>query len=313
MKSVTPYVSGDNRVIPNGIDYARFAAPDIAPIEEFDDGRPNILFVGRLDERKGFQHLLSAYTYVKRVIPDSRLLVVGAFDKEAMARFLENDDGRELSDVHWIGRVSAQELPRYYRTATLFCAPSTGAESFGIVLLEAMAAGLPVIASDIPGYRSVMQDGAQGRFAPPADEMALAEAIRRLLLDPEGRSRMAACGRATASRYDWQVVAPRVLDYYEELMQARQQCTARPHALSWPGPATDRKVSLVSSAMNGLMQGLSLLEPKPAPGAFHETPLLVVSGPLPMRLNVSARVNDLFKVELGIRSLHGTMEVEQQA
>jgi phosphatidyl-myo-inositol alpha-mannosyltransferase len=158
---------------------------------------------------------LNAYTDVKRAIPDSRLLVVGAFDEAEAARFTENGDGRDLTDVHWIGRVPAQELPRYHRTPTLFCAPSTGAESFGIVLLEAMAAGLPVVGSDIPGYRSVMQDGAQGRLVPPGDEMALAQVIRGLLQDPERRARMGACGRATA-------------------------------------------------AMNGLMQGLSLFQAKPA-------------------------------------------------
>jgi phosphatidyl-myo-inositol alpha-mannosyltransferase len=113
-----------------------------------------------------------------------------------------------LVDVHFVGRVSAEHLARYYRTATLFCAPSTGGESFGIVLLEAMGAGLPVVASDIPGYRSVMRDHLQGRLVPPGDAEALADAIVELLSQPSERARLAQNGRTTAERYDWGLVAP---------------------------------------------------------------------------------------------------------
>lgn len=212
-----PYIFGETRLIPNGIDTRRFADPDVLPIAEFDDGRPNILFVGRLEPRKGFPHLLKAYPEIKRAHPTARLLVVGAFTQEEIAPLAQEG----LKDVHWIGRVSNQDLARYYRTATVFCAPSTGGESFGIVLLEGMAAGLPVVASGIAGYRSVMQDGVQGRLVPPGDESALAEALIGLLRDPVRRTQMAAHGRETAAQYDWSVVAPRVLDYYQELLERR--------------------------------------------------------------------------------------------
>jgi phosphatidylinositol alpha-mannosyltransferase len=216
-----PYTFGELRVIPNGIDTARFAAEDIAPIAEFDDGRPNLLFVGRLEPRKGFPHLLNAYPQIKRSVPEARLLVAGAYTDEDKARLLEQAGAKDLHDVHWIGRVSGQDLPRYYRTATVFCVPSTGGESFGIILLEAMAAGVPIVASGIAGYRSVMQDGAQGRFVAPGDESAFAQAIVTLLGEPETRARMAEHGRQTAAQYDWSVVAPQVLKYYQELLEKR--------------------------------------------------------------------------------------------
>ena len=110
----------------NGIDYARFAAPAIQPIAEFGDGRPNILFVGRLEPRKGSHHLLNAYPHIQCAIPEVRLLVDGAFGSEDQARLDEHIRANHLRDVHLIRHVSREELPRSYRTATRFCAPSTG-------------------------------------------------------------------------------------------------------------------------------------------------------------------------------------------
>ncbi len=225
------YAPRGYRVIPNGIDYQRFANPGLAPTQEFADGRPNLLFVGRLDERKGFRYLLQAYPHIKQAIPEARLLVVGAFGEEEQAPFVESVHANNLKDVHFVGRVSAEDLARYYRTATLFCAPSTGGESFGIVLLEAMAACLPVVASDIAGYRSVMSDNLQGRLVPPGDGEALADAIIALLRQPSDRALLAQHGRTTTARYDWHLVAPRVLDYYEEAIQAREQQSAKQTSL----------------------------------------------------------------------------------
>ncbi len=283
--AVAAYLPGESRVIPNGIDYARFAAPNLEPIAEFDDGRPTLLFVGRLDARKGFAHLLGAYPAIKHAIPDARLLAVGAFGAEDKARWAEQVRANDLRDVHLIGRVSREELPRYYRTATIFCAPSTGSESFGIVLLEAMAAGLPIVASDIAGYRSVMKDGVEGRLVPPREERSLAEAIIALVRDAAQRDRMATLGHATAARFDWQLVAPRVLDYYAELIHARQ---ARRYTV--PNPHANG----VSAALDGLMTGLARLAPleeRRAPTADRA----------PVRVRVSARVNDLLNLEWAIQ------------
>jgi phosphatidylinositol alpha-mannosyltransferase len=316
--SITPYLPGEHRVIPNGIDYARFAGPEpstrsgqgLQPVAEFDDGRPNILFVGRLDARKGFHHLLGAYASIKHMVPDVRLLVVGAFGEEDKARFAGYVRAHDLRDVHFIGRVSREELPRYYRTATVFCAPSTGGESFGIVLLEAMAAGLPVVASDIAGYRSVMQDGVEGCLVPPGEEKALAGCIIALLRDPERRERMAAQGRATAARHDWQIVAPRVLDYYQELIQARTlRRTGRRYALAPCDPKLAQKVNGVNMVLNSLMNGLSLLETGPVPdngmpGAACRLgeKRFAITSPLLPGMKVSAQLSNLFKLELVVKS-----------
>jgi phosphatidylinositol alpha-mannosyltransferase len=218
---IARYFPGDYRVIPNGIDAERFASPDIKPIERFNDGRPNILFVGRMEVRKGFPHLMRAYPLIKEAIPDARLLVVGAYGDDEKAQFVRYARAHRLRGIHFIGWVSREELPRYYRTANVFCAPSTGFESFGIVLLEAMAAGLPIVASDIAGYRDVLTDGVEGRLVKPSDQSGMVEAITELLKNPSLRARMAARGRSTAARYGWGKIAERVLDYYVELTRNR--------------------------------------------------------------------------------------------
>ena len=117
--------------------------------------------------------------------------------------------------------MSPEELPRYYRTATVFCAPNTGFESFGIILLEAMAAGVPIVASDITGFRAVLEDGAEGLLAPPENARAHARAVIELLRDPARRAQMGECGRRKAVRYDWSIIAQRVLAYYDELIAAQ--------------------------------------------------------------------------------------------
>lgn len=213
--------AGDYRVIPNGIDIERFAPQNIKPIERFHDGRPNILYVGRLDKRKGFEHLLHAFGQISSAIPDARLLVVGAFDDQDKKPFLLLARQNRIKSVHFVGYVSREQLPRYYHTATLFCAPSTGFESFGIVLLEAMAAGLPIVASDITGYRQVLTDGHEGTLVQPCDPEAIARACIILLNDAGTRQRMGMAGQITAARYDWAHIADAVLSYYDELLMER--------------------------------------------------------------------------------------------
>lgn len=231
--------SGDYRVIPNGIDVQRFASPDVTPIERFHDGRPNILYVGRLDKRKGFAHLIRAFPHIQQVFPDARLLVVGAFDARDREAFVRYAHQHRLKSVHFLGFVSRQDMPRYYRTATCFCAPSTGFESFGIVLLEAMAAGVPIVASDIAGYRLVLTDNHEGKLVPPCEPDAIAQACIRLLGDASMRQRMGEAGRVTAARYDWSHVTDLVLSYYDELvlMKKGQLNRAAYSRWSWQLPS----------------------------------------------------------------------------
>lgn len=133
-------------------------------------------------------------------------------------RFVERTG---LKDVIFTGRVPDEEVPRYYRSAHIFCAPNTGAESQGIVLLEAMASGLPIVASRIPGFAEVLQDGRQGFLVPPGDAHALAQALYRLLSDPPLRESMGQEGLRTASCYAWDHIVQRVLAYYRQVMQVR--------------------------------------------------------------------------------------------
>jgi phosphatidylinositol alpha-mannosyltransferase len=136
----------------------------------------------------------------------------------------------DVRGVDFVGQATAAELPRYYASCEVFCAPSTSGESFGIVLLEAMAAGTPVVAGDIPGYRSVIRPGVDGLLAPPKNVQALALALVRMMADTGLRTSLVAAGRQTAQEYDWPEIARRVLQVYE-----RAQGSAESPALSLAG------------------------------------------------------------------------------
>jgi phosphatidyl-myo-inositol alpha-mannosyltransferase len=201
------------RLVPNGVDVARFA--DAEPIDDLvDPTRPTLLFVGRLERRKGLESLVRAFTRLKTDRPELRLIVVGEGPERGRCEGLLSAGLR--ADVRFLGRVDQDELPRYYASCDLAIQPSLGGESFGIVLLEAMAAGKPLVASDIPGYRTVASDGRQGRLVPPNDPAALASAIGALLDNPALRTAMAEDGRRTVVEYDWSRVATRVADVYRE-------------------------------------------------------------------------------------------------
>ncbi len=221
--TVARYFPGEYVIVPNGVEYGRFADDGLAPIAEFDVGRPNILFVGRLEKRKGFKYLLEAFRFIKAAVPDANLLVVGKYDEEDVEPFEWYVKHHALKDVHFVGYVRADELPRYYQTADVCCVPSTGFESFGIVLLEAMAAGTPVVASNIAGYREVFTDGKEGLSVPPGDVDELASATIALLNDPERRRRMGCEGQRTAWNYRWEAIASRVYECYEVLLAERQR------------------------------------------------------------------------------------------
>lgn len=156
------------------------------------------------------------------MIPNARLLVVGAFNDKDKASFVRYARAAKLHSVHFIGYVSPDDLPRYYRTATIFCAPSTGFESFGIILLEAMAAGLPIVASDIPGYNTVVQNGVDGLLVPAGNEGTLANALIDLLRDPARRAQMITAGKFKAAQHDWDIIAQRLLNYYRDLLTERR-------------------------------------------------------------------------------------------
>lgn len=210
---ISRYFPGDYRIIPNGVDVERYATAK--PMEELRDGTLNILFVGRLEERKGFLHLLKAYHRLRKRHVDARLLVIGGGVK--LREYKRYVGLRQIRDVEFLGRVSDDDKARYFATADIFSAPSTGQESFGIVLLEAMAAGVPIVASDIHGYKNVVQRDVTGLLVEPRNHRQLAAALYALARDPELRREMSHAERAAAVEYSWPNVTRQVVDYYHEV------------------------------------------------------------------------------------------------
>ncbi|HWM12308.1 MAG TPA: glycosyltransferase family 4 protein, partial [Solirubrobacteraceae bacterium] len=194
---ISRYFPGEYRIIPNGVDLERFQAAE--PYEELRDGTLNILFVGRLEERKGLTHLLQAYHRLRKRRVDARLLVVGDGPKRReYKRFVGL---RGIRDVEFLGRVSDEEKVRYFASTDIYCAPNTGQESFGIVLLEAMAAGVPIVASDIHGFKNVLQRNVQGLLVEPKNPRALAAALYALSRNDDLRHQMGDAGRARAPEF----------------------------------------------------------------------------------------------------------------
>jgi phosphatidyl-myo-inositol alpha-mannosyltransferase len=217
---VAEYFPGDYRIIPNGVDFDRFASP-VEPLPELADARLNVLFVGRMEKRKGLKHLLRAWAFVRRQFKGARLIVVG--DGRPRKGYERYAAVRGWDEVTFAGYVADDQLVRYFSSCHVFVAPSTGQESFGIVLLEAMAAGRPIVASRIPGYEDVVDDGVEGILVEPKNEGELATALARLLADPAGRQQMGLAGQVKAAEYRWDKVAARVLVFYEEVLTQRRE------------------------------------------------------------------------------------------
>ncbi len=204
------YFPGDYKVIPNGVDADRYGRA--VPLARWRDGTPNILFVGRFEPRKGVLDLLKAYRQIRKDGVEARLLMVGGGPQEREARRYVAT--RRLSGVEFLGRVSDDEKLQLFRTADVYTSPATGRESFGIVLLEAMAAGAPIVASDIHGYKGVVRRGREALLVPPHEPKELAAAIERLLGDRELAAHMSANGLVRAEEFSWPRVTAKVDDYY---------------------------------------------------------------------------------------------------
>jgi phosphatidyl-myo-inositol alpha-mannosyltransferase len=214
------FYGGHYRVIPNGVhipvgeaneprEAEALAAGETAGARGGDRPELRIVFVGQAVERKGLPVLLRAFEALREHV-DATLTLVGASGEE-VGHMLLDDRG-----VRALGKVSEQRKLEELARADVLCAPSLHGESFGMVLTEAFASGLPVLASDIPGYRDVLRDGVDGELVPAGDALALAEALRKLALEPARRERMALAARERAGRFAWPHVADEVLDCYEE-------------------------------------------------------------------------------------------------
>ena len=215
---VSYHYPGEYEIIPNGIHVERFSEP-APPLPELCDGKLNILFVGRLEKRKGLRYLLGAYSTLKWEFPDLRLVVVGpgSLDPDSWRIIGE----RSVRDLVITGAVSDEDLPRYYQAADIFCSPATGRESFGMVLPEAMASSTPIVAANIGGFSTVVTHGRQGLLVEPRSEKALVDALRTLITDASLRHRMAQAGLEDVEEYSWDRVASRILDAYASASRVR--------------------------------------------------------------------------------------------
>jgi phosphatidyl-myo-inositol alpha-mannosyltransferase len=211
---VSRYFPADYHIVPNGIDTS-FFSPDHEPIPELrTPGWHTLLFVGRLEQRKGLPTLLEAYAELRRRRPNVRLVVVGdGPGRWGYEKFVESE---AIPDVLFMGHVSAEMLPRCYASADVFCAPAVGRESFGIVLLEAMASGVPVLASAIQGFSQVVTHEETGMLVSTGDANAWTHALERILADAQQRRRLAQAGLRHSLRYDWSRIVDVVLDVYAE-------------------------------------------------------------------------------------------------
>jgi phosphatidylinositol alpha-mannosyltransferase len=207
------HLGGDAVVIPNGVHVPAFAEGPTFPGYVRGAGAPTIGFLGRYDEpRKGLPVLLAAMRRVVRDHPDARLLVAGRGDPEEFAELV----GEDLAPhVTLLGELAEPEKAAFLRSVDVYCAPNLLGESFGVILLEAMAAGAPVVASDLDAFARVLAEGTAGLLVRRGDAGELAEALSGLLADPGRRARLADAGRQAVAGYDWSVVAQRILAVYE--------------------------------------------------------------------------------------------------
>ncbi|MBK3579277.1 glycosyltransferase family 4 protein [Streptomyces sp. MBT65] len=224
-RTLVEHLGGDAVVIPNGVDVDFFARaePKLAwqgggarGSVEGGGGRrtgETIGFIGRIDEpRKGLPVLMKALPKILAERPDARLLVAGRGDEKEAVETLP----KELrSRVEFLGMISDEDKARFLRSIDLYVAPNTGGESFGIILVEAMSAGAPVLASDLPAFAQVLDQGAAGELFTNEDADALAEAAVRLLGDPERLARLSRRGSAHVRRFDWSTVGADILSVYE--------------------------------------------------------------------------------------------------
>jgi len=211
--TVVQHLGGEPVVIPNGLFCKEFERAE--PLPQWGGPGPTIVFLGRTDEpRKGLAVLLAALPQVLRVLPDARLLIAGSGNADV----LDDVPPDVRRSVELLGHVSNHERGQLLASATVYVAPNKGGESFGIVLAEAMAAGAPVAASDLPSFRAVLGDGHLGRLFAAGDAADCATAVVEMCLDEDLRLELARRAAVEVRRYDWSTVAKDVLAVYETVL-----------------------------------------------------------------------------------------------
>ena len=228
LNNVSRYLPGNYRIIPDAVDTDRFN-PGVTPASGFSVSGKKVLFIGRFEPRKGLPELLAAFPLVRQAVPDAVLLVAGTGPLEHQSRRLARELG--IADaVEFLGYVTDERLPSLYAACDVYCSPALGGESFGIVLLEAMATGKAVVASSISGYRQVVDDGRNGLLFSPDDPAGLARAIIRVLTDAALRKRLEENARQHALEYSWPVVVRQVESLCEEVFASNNRVWRHPEA-----------------------------------------------------------------------------------
>jgi phosphatidylinositol alpha-mannosyltransferase len=214
-RTVAAHFPGDYEIVPNGIDVEEFRRPRPRP-PALPVNRRVVLYVGRLEPRKGVEALIRAMTSVQKSAPDVTLAIVGdGSERASLAALAGSRDA-----VHFAGRVDDAELAAYIHAADVVCSPARGGESFGIVLLEAMAAGKPIVASRIEGYQALVDKAGCARLTAPGDVEALARELTALLASPDLQRRLGHAGAAAALEYDWPAIALRLDAIYRRVVGA---------------------------------------------------------------------------------------------
>jgi phosphatidylinositol alpha-mannosyltransferase len=212
---------GPKIIIPNGVDTQLFK-PGNRKIRKFIDGKINILFVGRIEKRKGLIYLLRAYKILQKKIDNIRLIIVGEGELEENAKYWVKNNN--IKEVYFEGKKEGKKLASYFSTADIFCAPSIFGESFGIIILEAMASGLPVVAFANRGYKDFLRGKrAEDFLAPSKNYKNLAKKLEILIKNENLRKKVSKWGIAEAKKYSWEEIAQKVLSFYKFCKQHRRK------------------------------------------------------------------------------------------
>ncbi|MCH9669176.1 MAG: glycosyltransferase family 4 protein [Actinomycetia bacterium] len=220
--------------IPNGVDVGSFASAP--PLDGYPRPGKTVLFLGRFDEpRKGMAVLLGALPAVVERFPDIQILIVGRGNEDE----LRADAGSLAGHLRFLGQVDDAEKASAMRSADVYCAPNTGGESFGIVLVEAMATGTAVVASDLDAFRRVLDNGRAGRLVAVDDPAALSAGLIEVLADDAVRAGYVDCATQSVQRYDWSVVAKQIMRVYETVAGAGVKVQVAGSAGRSDGPAAE--------------------------------------------------------------------------
>lgn len=218
-ETMSLFFPGKYTVIPNGVDTDTFSPGTSALENELPSSSLKLLFMGRFDPKKGIRYLLSALPLIKQIIPDVQLVLCGGGPMKA---YYKRYISREIADsIHFAGEITGPQRREFYRWCDISVTPSIGAESFGLTLLEAMACGKPVVASDIPAFRWVMSEN-EGRFFKPCDSRSLARTVIDLASEEGRMHELALAGRMKALAYSWPSVAKKITDYFLQIIRRRQ-------------------------------------------------------------------------------------------